>query len=144
MGDLWIFYLKTKGPCELQPLYILSLWDNWDQSFQDMPFRVVLFPNKEIAKVSNWSFSKKYLQGCLFYSIFFILCQKKYDYLKWINFRVDLISRVANFFHFAWINFRDKTNLNSFRVDLISRTEKDIVFQGSKKWKKTRILIVAK
>ena len=67
MGNLWFLVLKLKDLGELQPVWKLqwismfNVWDDWDQSFYDIP-RIydilVLFPYKEIAKTLNSIFSK--------------------------------------------------------------------------------------
>ena len=67
MGNLWFLVLKLKDLDELQPLWkfqwisMFNVWDNWDQSFYDIPKLydiLVLFPYKEITKTLNFIFSK--------------------------------------------------------------------------------------
>ena len=67
MSKLWFFVLKLKGLGELQPIWkfqwisMFNTWDNWDQSFYDIPniYDIpVLFPYKEITKILNSMFSK--------------------------------------------------------------------------------------
>ena len=61
MGNLWFLVLKLKDLGTLQPIWkfqwisMFNVWDNWDQSFYDIP---VLFPYKEITKTLNSMFSK--------------------------------------------------------------------------------------
>ena len=67
MGNLWFLVLKLKDLDELQPIWkfqwisMFNVWDNWDQSFCDLPniYDIpVLFPYKEITKTLNSMFSK--------------------------------------------------------------------------------------
>ena len=48
-----------------------------------------------------------------------IKCETLKAYPPWINFCVDLISRIATSIDFAHIDFREQPN--AFRVDLISQ-----------------------
>ena len=64
MGNLWFLYSKSKDLGELKQLWkfqeisIFSFRDNWDQSFHDIPYMVVLFPYKVMVETSKSNISK--------------------------------------------------------------------------------------
>ena len=89
MGNLWFLYSKSKDLGELKQLWkfqeisIFSFRDNGDQSIHGIPYMVVLFPYKVIAKTSNLNILKtthrniKIFSGMIFLINIFHIMQKK-------------------------------------------------------------------